>query len=71
MSDDSTGTVPATAKVVPLRVIRRRDELEFLPAALEIIAVYRGDSEGVVLNRRFIAARKIFHSDCRAKYRPA
>ncbi|UZE50497.1 HlyD family type I secretion periplasmic adaptor subunit [Rhodopseudomonas sp. P2A-2r] len=28
---------PAPAKVAPLRVVRRRDELEFLPAALEII----------------------------------
>ncbi len=37
MQARSAGIEPASAKVVPLRVVRRRDEYEFLPAALEII----------------------------------
>lgn len=34
---ESTGKESQTAKVVPFRAVQRRDELEFLPAALEII----------------------------------
>ncbi|WP_319799157.1 HlyD family type I secretion periplasmic adaptor subunit [Nitrobacter sp.] len=34
---ESTGTESQTAKVVPFRAVQRRDEFEFLPAALEII----------------------------------
>jgi hemolysin D len=37
MPTNAAAIEPAPAKVAPLRVVRRRDELEFLPAALEII----------------------------------
>ncbi|MDE5454258.1 HlyD family type I secretion periplasmic adaptor subunit [Bradyrhizobium sp. CSA112] len=37
MAVDSAAVEAAPAKVPPLRVVRHRDELEFLPAALEII----------------------------------
>jgi hemolysin D len=37
MSSEAASIAAVRPKVVPLRVVRRGDELEFLPAALEII----------------------------------